>query len=295
MDSHQLQRFAAFVVFFWTANELLAQQMDHQQVGSVHNTVGSTYFFYQHPEYPRDCQEVQDQCSSSNSSGVYLIKPDGYPEPFEVYCDNRKDSGGWTVFHRRHNGDVYFGRNWTDYKLGFGFLSNEFWLGNHKLSYLTNQKKYELQIEMTNSGGTSFFVNYNKFRISDEFSDYNLTSLGEYSGNAGMYTTWCQTNTGYGNCTCQRTCEDPHGCLNTCSELETCICLEDYYLKDSICVPPEECDCYVFQTLLPEGGSRANSDCTRKATCNNGQLSLDDSYRCSSNAVCEERDNVRKC
>lgn len=41
---------------------------------------------------------------------------------------------------------------------------------------------------MTNSGGVSFFVNYDKFRISDEFSDYNLTSLGEYSGNVGKNT-----------------------------------------------------------------------------------------------------------
>ena len=59
--------------------------------------------------YPRDCQEVNDQCfnayrdnvydnsSQSRPSGIYLIKPDGYPEAFEVYCNNSIDNGGWTV------------------------------------------------------------------------------------------------------------------------------------------------------------------------------------------------------
>ena len=57
----------------------------------------ASYFYYQKAEYGRDCKEVFDQCSASNSSGVYLIKPDGYPHPFEVYCNNSIDSGGWTV------------------------------------------------------------------------------------------------------------------------------------------------------------------------------------------------------
>lgn len=28
---------------------------------------------------------------------MYFVKPDGYAEQFEVYCDNAVDSGGWTV------------------------------------------------------------------------------------------------------------------------------------------------------------------------------------------------------
>lgn len=58
----------------------------------------SSYFFYQEPEYPRDCKEVYDQCEGSSSeSGIYLIKPDGANEPFQVYCNNSIDGGGWTV------------------------------------------------------------------------------------------------------------------------------------------------------------------------------------------------------
>ncbi|PIK58789.1 hypothetical protein BSL78_04310 [Apostichopus japonicus] len=53
-----------------------------------------TYFVFQQPEYPRDCREVSNACSSThNTSGVYLIKPDGYPEPFEAYCYKDLDLG----------------------------------------------------------------------------------------------------------------------------------------------------------------------------------------------------------
>ncbi|XP_071835446.1 fibrinogen-like protein A [Apostichopus japonicus] len=62
------------------------------------STGDSSYFFYQEPEYPRDCKEVYDQCEGSSSeSGIYLIKPDGANEPFQVYCNNSIDGGGWTV------------------------------------------------------------------------------------------------------------------------------------------------------------------------------------------------------
>lgn len=47
--------------------------------------------------YPRDCAEARNLCTTNDPNGVYLIKPDGYPEPFEVYCDNLMDSGGWTI------------------------------------------------------------------------------------------------------------------------------------------------------------------------------------------------------
>ena len=40
---------------------------------------------------------VYDNSSQSRPSGIYLIKPDGYSEAFEVYCNNSIDNGGWTV------------------------------------------------------------------------------------------------------------------------------------------------------------------------------------------------------
>ncbi|KAJ8018178.1 Fibrinogen-like protein A [Holothuria leucospilota] len=86
------------------------------------------------------------------------------------------------VIHRFQNDSLLFNRNWTEYKLGFGFLSQEFWIGNDKLSFLTNQNTYELRIDVTSTDGLSFYVTYSKFRISDEYSEYKLTSVGEYKG-----------------------------------------------------------------------------------------------------------------
>lgn len=59
--------------------------------------LASSFFLYQRAEYPRDCHEVLSQCPSSRNDGVYVIKPDGYPEPFEVSCNNSLGDGGWTV------------------------------------------------------------------------------------------------------------------------------------------------------------------------------------------------------
>ncbi|XP_071836890.1 uncharacterized protein [Apostichopus japonicus] len=145
----------------------------------------SSYFFYQEPEYPRDCKEVYDQCEGSSSeSGIYLIKPDGANEPFQVYCNNSIDGGGWTVFQRRVDGSVEFYRDWYDYRDGFGFLNNEFWLGNDKISLLTNQKDYMLRIDLNNVNGDPYFARYDLFRISDEETKYRLVGLGEYDSSS---------------------------------------------------------------------------------------------------------------
>lgn len=163
------------------------------------NTEGSWYFCFQQPDYPRDCQEVNSYCfndrgfngpsrdtpDSPRSSGVYRIKPDGYPESFEVYCNNSVDGGGWTVFQRRLDGSVMFQRTWREYKLGFGFPHRDMWLGNEKLAYLTNQKNYELRIDFHSLDGTPTFEKYNLFRISDESTNYRLIALGQFIGTIG--------------------------------------------------------------------------------------------------------------
>ncbi|KAJ8050682.1 Zonadhesin [Holothuria leucospilota] len=135
----------------------------------------------------------------------------------------------------------------------------------------------------------SFYAIYNLFRISDEESKYNLASIGEHSGNVDTHITWCKINTGYENCTCQKSCENPHECLDTCDDEDICICPDDYYLKEGLCVQREECGCYAFEgILIPEGGVYANSDCTRLATCEGGKLRWNDFYECGDNEVCEE-------
>ncbi|KAJ8033071.1 Fibrinogen-like protein A [Holothuria leucospilota] len=207
-------------------------------------------------------------------------------------------TGQLMVIYRRIDGSIDFNRKWNDYNVGFGFLSQEFWIGNEKLSYLTNQKKHQLRIDITNNNGTSFYVIYNLFRISDEYGSYKLSSVGVYSGNATIHSIHlCPDKKEPGDCTCQRTCQDPYGCHNTCTEDDTCICSEHFYLKGEDCVPQEECGCYDSSenVIIPEGDFYVNTPCTRRGECTNRQISWDDSYRCSPNAVCEERGNVRQC
>lgn len=90
------------------------------------------------------------------------------------------------VLQRRLDGSIDFNRKWEEYEAGFGFLSNEFWLGNDRIAYLTNQRTYQLRIEMTKADGSMFNLSYDDFRISDGFSNYKLVSVGQANLTSGM-------------------------------------------------------------------------------------------------------------
>ncbi|KAJ8033993.1 Fibrinogen-like protein A [Holothuria leucospilota] len=242
----------------WISDNVLSQDSSSRVAVSNED---SLYFFYQRPEYPRDCTEARI-CSTDSPSGVHLIKPDGYRDPFEVYCDNTLDSGRWTVIQRLQDGSILFNRNWTEYKTGFGFLSQEFWIGNDKLSFLTNQNTYELRIDFTSADDQSFFVTYSKFRISDEYGEYKLTSVGEYSGSEDNITRFlCPPNSEGAvyitpdcsrRCFCssgQFTCDDAYHCdpNAVCEERNNvlqCYCNEGYVgdgVNCTINTPPSDC------------------------------------------------------
>ncbi|KAJ8033975.1 Fibrinogen-like protein A [Holothuria leucospilota] len=259
--------------FFCVLNGFLAfLQLTEGNAGSTSGTTSKTYFFYHRPAYPRDCKEVFDQCSGKNSSGVFVIKPDGYPYPFEVYCNNSFDSGGWTVLMRRFDGSLLFTRTWADYKKGFGFIGSEFWLGNDKLAYLTNQQKYELRVDVMTSNGTRAFITYSYFRISDEWSNYALSTLGE------------------------RTCQTPTSCQNNCQESSRCVCPDGFYLKGSDCVTADNCECYstIVGKVIPVGQSYINNQCSRRCSCSRSGLSCN-SYGCDQNARCTSTSDGGRC
>ncbi|XP_071836978.1 uncharacterized protein [Apostichopus japonicus] len=164
-----------------------------------------------------NCQDAYNAGRSEN--GTYIIKPTNWPgSPFPVYC-NMTDGGGWTVFQRRVNGSVDFFCNWTSYKEGFGELDHEFWLGNDKLYYLTNQGRYTLRIDLVDRNGSSYFAKYDLFRINDENDNYQLSELGTFSGTAKtrskgndalrhhmnqQFSTHDRDNDGFGNKDCAR-------------------------------------------------------------------------------------------
>ena len=94
---------------------------------------------------------------------MYWINPAG--KTFKAYCDQETDGGGWTVFQRRQDGSVDFYRGWTDYKVGFGQLTAEFWLGNDKIHRLTAYRPSSLRVDLEDWKGVKLYAKYGKFNI----------------------------------------------------------------------------------------------------------------------------------
>uniref|UniRef100_A0A3Q3VRJ1 Fibrinogen C-terminal domain-containing protein n=1 Tax=Mola mola TaxID=94237 RepID=A0A3Q3VRJ1_MOLML len=87
----------------------------------------------------KDCQDIANK--GAIISGLYFVKPALATEQFLVYCEIDSFGRGFTVIQRRRDGSVDFGKDWIQYKEGFGYLSpddtTEFWLGNEKIHLLT--------------------------------------------------------------------------------------------------------------------------------------------------------------
>ena len=88
------------------------------------------------------------------------------------------------VFQRRQDGSVNFFRDWSDYEIGFGTVTSEYWLGNEKISRITTQGQYELRIDLADFDGQKRYAKYDNFRLGNADTSYTLI-LGTYSGNAG--------------------------------------------------------------------------------------------------------------
>ena len=93
------------------------------------------------------------------------------------------DGGGWTVFQRRQDGSVNFNLYWSDYQVGFGNLSGEFWLGLEKIHRLTTTATL-LRVDMQDFQLNPRYAKYTSFRVGDSLSSYTLSVSG-YSGTAG--------------------------------------------------------------------------------------------------------------
>jgi hypothetical protein len=97
-----------------------------------------------------------------------------------VYCENN-----WLVVQQRQHGfEVNFNRTWREYAHGFGSLRQDFWLGLEIMHRLTQQRPYELLIELTDWSDQVFIARYENFQVSSEFDFYRLSLSGVYSGNA---------------------------------------------------------------------------------------------------------------
>ncbi|NXE66747.1 TENR protein, partial [Calcarius ornatus] len=138
---------------------------------------------------PQDC--AQHLMNGDTLSGVYTISINGdLGQRVPVYCDMTTDGGGWIVFQRRQNGLTDFFRKWADYRVGFGNLEDEFWLGLDNIHKITSQGRYELRIDMRD-GQEAAYAYYDKFSIGDSRSLYKLR-IGDYNGTSGDSLTYHQ-------------------------------------------------------------------------------------------------------
>ncbi|NWU71603.1 TENR protein, partial [Pterocles burchelli] len=138
---------------------------------------------------PQDC--AQHLVNGDTLSGVYTISINGdLSQRVQVYCDMTTDRGGWIVFQRRQNGLTDFFRKWADYRVGFGNLEDEFWLGLDNIHKITSQGRYELRIDMRDGQDTAYAY-YDKFSIGDSRSLYKLR-IGDYNGTSGDSLTYHQ-------------------------------------------------------------------------------------------------------
>ncbi|XP_035795009.1 angiopoietin-related protein 1-like [Anopheles albimanus] len=154
---------------------------------TVPTTVAATTTSTTTSTTPKPKQPSYSSCRNvpPNESGVYLISPNDESAPFKVYCEQEKFDGGWIVIQHRFDGSVNFNRNWTEYRDGFGELDNEFWLGLEHIYQLTTTRTHELIVEVKDFQGNYAYARYNAFQVGSEGEDYELKSLGSYSGTTG--------------------------------------------------------------------------------------------------------------
>jgi len=89
------------------------------------------------------------------------------------------------VFQRRIDGSVDFYRDWNSYKVGFGNLSGEFWLGNENVvAVLRAADNNVLRVELESFGNETAYAKYSSFNIGDESTKFKISVSG-YTGTAG--------------------------------------------------------------------------------------------------------------
>jgi len=83
------------------------------------------------------------------------------------------------------DGSVDFYRDWNNYKVGFGNLSGEFWLGNDKrVAALKAADNNVLKVDLESFANETAYAKYSSFNVGDESTKYKL-SISGYTGTAG--------------------------------------------------------------------------------------------------------------
>ena len=111
------------------------EEADGKQNSKNGKNKGSSGTSSQRNTYYSDCEAAQK--AGNSKSGIFFISPQHSQKPFLVKCDMETAGGGWTYIINRGNATQPFNLSWKDYKLGFGNVADEFWLGLDKIHSLT--------------------------------------------------------------------------------------------------------------------------------------------------------------
>ena len=112
-------------------------------------------------------------------NGIYTIRPDEQGS-VQVLCDQTTDGGGWDVFQRRVSPHATsFNQTWEKYRMGFGDLGGEFWLGNDNVHRLT-VKNATLRIDF-HYEGRQLYAKYENFSVGTAQDGYRWW-MDSYSG-----------------------------------------------------------------------------------------------------------------
>ncbi|XP_002741658.1 fibrinogen-like protein 1 [Saccoglossus kowalevskii] len=136
----------------------------------------------------KDCQQILEESEMNLKNAIYMIKPWNAERPFKVNCEMEGEDGVWNIIQRRNDGSVDFNMDWIGYKVGFGNMDGEHWIGNDNINRLTSQSKYILRIEFEDWNGNLFYANYMGFLVDNEYARYKL-HLGEYQPHFGVNQT----------------------------------------------------------------------------------------------------------
>ncbi|XP_067111624.1 angiopoietin-1 [Osmerus mordax] len=177
-----------------TGNSSALQRQQQEMMDTVHNLLNlcskdgvvpnSTKRVDEEKRF-RDCADLYQ--AGFHKNGVYTININPQ-ETKKVYCNMETAGGGWTLIQRREDGSVDFQKTWKEYKMGFGSVSAEHWLGNENVFLLTSQRQYALRVELTDWDGHQAFSLYDRFYIGSEKHNYRLF-LKSHSGTAGRQSS----------------------------------------------------------------------------------------------------------
>lgn len=127
------------------------------------------------------CKDIYD--AGGTTSGIYTLDLQDGGKEIRVFCDMTLHGGGWIVIQRRIDNSLHFNKSMLSYKVGFGFLEGNFWLGLEKIHRITSSQPYELYIGMESFldyPGDIGCAKYGTFYIKGAKDNYRLETIGDY-------------------------------------------------------------------------------------------------------------------